>query len=149
MNGPMKYRDEFPRDARSRIEVERLRAYASLSEDVADLEWWRRKVPFLKCVMRIFLACAREACAFAKSSKHLAWSDTELDQRCREFLHTTVVKAWHDKGQALGVQTMFQHDGWRYSIYDEDRREIEGLPEWQQYQALLLETLEFQSHAAI
>jgi hypothetical protein len=56
--------------------------------------------------MRVFLIFAREACAFGKKRNLPAWSDGELDQRCREFLLSITVEAWEDKGQHLGISKM-------------------------------------------
>src|SRR5438309_782306 len=97
----MRYRSEFPRRARARVEAERVRAYAALERDVRGIESWRRNDPFIRCVMRVFLAFAYEASEFGKKSNHGAWSDSELDQRCREFLLSTVIEAWEEKAKDL------------------------------------------------
>jgi DNA-binding XRE family transcriptional regulator len=141
----MKYRSEFPPDARARVEAETLRAYAALDQDVRGVESRRRDVPFIRCVMRVFIAFAREACEFGKKSNHRDWSDRELDQRCREFLLSIVIDAWEDKAKNLGIRQMFSSSGWGYSIKEDDRQEIEKSPEWKQYQLLLLDALEAQS----
>src|ERR1022692_438770 len=57
--------------------------------------------------MRVFIAFAREACALGKKSNLPAWSDRELDQRCREFLLSIVIDAWEDKAKDLGIGKMF------------------------------------------
>ena len=144
----MKYRSEFPHDARARVEAETLRAYAALEEDVRGIERWRRDVPFIRCVMRVFVAFAREACEFGKKSNHPDWSDRELDQRCRDFLLSIVIDAWEEKAKDLGIREMFSSSGWGYSIQEDDRRKIEKSPEWKQYQALLLDAFEAQSARA-
>lgn len=144
----MQYLSEFPHDARARVEAETRRAYIALEQDVRGMESWRRNVPFLRCVMRIFLAFAREACEFGKKSHHPGWSDCELDQRCRDFLLEIVVDAWEHKANALGVRKVFSSHGWGYSINDEDRRKIEKSSEWKQYQELLIEAFDAQSAPA-
>jgi len=141
----MKYRSEFPPEARARVEAETLRAYAALEQDVRGVESGRRDVPFIRCVMRVFITFAREACEFGKKSNHRAWSDRELDQRCRDFLLWIVIDAWEDKAKDLGIRKMFSSSGWGYSIREEDRRRIEKSPEWKQYQELLLDAFEAQS----
>jgi hypothetical protein len=141
----MKYRSEFPPDARARIEAETLRAYAALEQDVRGMERWRRDVPFIRCVMRVFIAFAREACEFGKKNNHRAWFDRELDQRCREFLLAIVIDAWEDKAKDLGIREMFSSSGWGYSIKEDDRRRIEKSAEWKQYQELLLGAFEAQA----
>ena len=57
--------------------------------------------------LRVFLAFVREGCAFAKKSNHPAWSDRELDQRCRDFLLSIVIDAWEDKAKDLGIRRIF------------------------------------------
>jgi hypothetical protein len=96
--------------------------------------------------MRVFLGFAREACKFGKDSGHRAWSDRELDQRCREFLLMIVVDAWVEKGKDLGIRQPFSSPhNWGYSLDDDAKRKIEKSPEWKQYRELLLETFEDQS----
>jgi hypothetical protein len=145
----MKYHSEFPRDARARVEAETLRAYRLLGKDVRGVEAWRREGQFIRCVMRVFLGFAREACEFGKDSGRRAWSDRELDQRCREFLLMIVVDAWEEKGKDLGIRKPFSSPhNWGYSLDDDARRNIEKSPEWEQYQELLLEAFEAQSARA-
>jgi hypothetical protein len=95
--------------------------------------------------MRVFLSFAREACEYGKKSHHPAWSDRELDQRCRDFLLSIVIDAWEDKGKDLGVSKMASSGGWGYSIDDDANRKIDKSPEWKQYQELLIDALESQS----
>jgi hypothetical protein len=142
----MKYPSEFPRQARARVEAETLRAHRALEQDVRGTESRRRDVPFIRCVMRVFLVFAREACEFGKKSGHRAWSDRELDQRCRDFLLSIVIDAWEDKAKDLGIRKMFSSGGWGYSLDDDARRKIEMSDEWKQYQELLLDAFESQSH---
>jgi hypothetical protein len=144
----MKYPSEFPQDARARVEAETLRAYDALEQDVRGIESWRREVPFIRCIMRVFLVFVREACAFAKNSNHPAWSDRELDQRCRDFLLSIVIDAWEDKAKDLGIRKMASSQGWGYSLDDDDRRKIEKSPEWKQYKELLLDAFDTQSARA-
>ena len=145
----MKYPSEFPHDARARVEAETLRAYAALEQDVRGIESWRRDVPFIRCVMRVFIAFAREACEFGKKSNHRAWSDRELDQRCRDFLLEIVIDAWEHKAKDLGIRKMFSSThNWGYSLDDDARRKIEKSPEWKEYQELLLDAFESQSARA-
>lgn len=135
----MIYRSEFPRRARARVEAERLRAYDALERDVRGIERWRRDAPFIHCVMQVFLAFAQEAREFGKTSNRRAWSDYQLDQRCREFLLSIVIDAWEDKAKYLGISKMFSSSGWGYSINDAARQKMEKSPEWKQYQKLLSE----------
>src|SRR5204863_6042164 len=145
----MKYRSEFPRKARARVEAATLRAYDALERDVRGVERWRRDGPFIRCVMRVFIAFAREACEFGKKSHHPDWSDRQLDQRCRDFLLWIIVEAWEDKAKALGIRKMFSSRGWGYSINDDGERRIEKSPEWKQYQELLLGAFEDRSGRAM
>jgi hypothetical protein len=142
----MKYPSEFPQDARARVETETLQAYAALEQEVRGIESWRRDVPFIRCIMRVFVAFAREACEFGKKSHSWAWSDSELDQRCRDFLLMIVIDAWENKAKDLGIRKMFSSThNWGYSLDDGARRKIENSPEWKQYQDLLLDAFESQS----
>ena len=146
----MKYRNEFPRDARARVEAEKLRAYRALEQEVRGTESWRREGAFIRCVMQVFLGFAREALAFGKHSGHRAWSDRDLDQRCREVLVPIVIDAWEDKAKDLGIRKMFSSSHhWGYSLDDDARRKIENSREWKEYQELLLNTLESQSGRAV
>jgi hypothetical protein len=95
--------------------------------------------------MRVFLAFAREAMDYAINSYDSAWSDRELDQRCRDFLLSIVVDAWEDKGKDLGVRKMASSTGWGYSINDDAKRKLESSPEWKQYRELLLAAHEARS----
>jgi hypothetical protein len=145
----MKYPSEFPRDARTRVEAETLRAYSALEQEVRGVESSRRDVPFIRCVMRIFLAFVRNACAFGRKGNHPAWSDSELDRRCRDFLLSIVVDAWEDKAKDLGIRKMFSSPHhWGNSLDDDARRKIESSPEWRLYQELLLEAFDVQSARA-
>lgn len=142
----MKYPSEFPQGARARVEAETLRAYAALEQSVRGMESWRRDVPFIHSVMRVFLVFVREACAFANESSHPAWSDGELDRQCRGFLLSIVIHAWVDKGKDLGIRKMFSSPhNWGYSFDDDTRRKIQKSPEWKQYQELLLGMFDAQS----
>jgi hypothetical protein len=144
----MKYRSEFPRAARARVEAATLRAYDALEQNVRGMEPWRRVDPFIRCVLQVFIAFVREGYEFGKKSNHRAWTDRELEQRCRDFLLWTVVEAWEDKAKDLGIRKMFSSGGWGYSISDDDRRRIEKSPEWKQYQELLLEAFDASARAA-
>ena len=142
----MKYPSEFPQDAQARVEAETLRAYEALEQDVRGIERGRRDVPFVRCVMRIFLVYAHEAGAFGKMSREASWSARELDQRCREFLLSIVIDAWEDRAKDLGVRKMFSSPhNWGYSLDDEMRRKIERSPAWKRYQDLLLDAFDAQS----
>jgi len=100
--------------------------------------------------MRIFLAFAREACAFGTKSQDPAWSPGELDRRCRDFLLSVVIDAWMDKAKDLGIRKMFSSPhNWGYSLDDDVRQKIEGSPEWKQYQDLLRGTFDIQSVRAV
>jgi hypothetical protein len=145
----MKYPSGFPQDARARVETEKLHAYAALEQDIRGIESWRRDAPFIRCVMRVFIAFSHEACEFGKNSNRREWADNELDQRCREFLLSIVVDAWEEKAKDLGVGKMFSSPHhWGYSFDDAARRQIEKSPEWKQYQELLLDAYEAQSARA-
>jgi hypothetical protein len=142
----VKYPGEFPPDARARVESEKLRVYAMLEQDVQGLARGRRDLLFIGSVMRVFLAFAREACASGRSCDPPAWSDSELDQTCREFLLSIVIEAWEDKARYLGVRQMFRSTHhWGYSLDEDAKRRIAASPEWKEYQNLLLGALEFQS----
>jgi hypothetical protein len=143
----MKYHSEFPRVARARVEAETLRAYSALEQEVQGTASRRRDGPFIRCVMRVFLVFAREACEFGKKSGHRAWSDRELDRRCRDFLLEIVIDAWEDNAKDLGIRRIFSAGGWGYSLDDDVRRQIEKSPEWKQYQELLLDAFESQSQS--
>jgi hypothetical protein len=146
----MQYPSRLPQDARARVEAEKLRAYAALEQEVRGIESFRRGAPFIRCVMRVFIAFAREACEFGKKSNRWEWSDSELDQRCREFLLSIVIDAWEEKAKDLGISKMFSSPHhWGYSLNDEARRQIEKSPEWKQYQELLLDAHEAQSARAV
>ncbi|MBZ5623043.1 MAG: hypothetical protein LAQ69_30590 [Acidobacteriia bacterium] len=141
----MTYPSEFPQNSRAEVEAEAIRAYTALEQNVRGTESWQRDVLFIRCVMRVFLAFVRKACEFAKKNNDPAWSDRELDQRCRDFLLSVVIDAWQDTGQGLGISRMFSYRGCGYSLYDDARRKVEDSPEWKQYRDLLLDALDVQA----
>ena len=136
---------EFPVDAIGRVKAETLRAHIALEQEVSRLERMKREAPFLRCVLRIFLAFAREATQLAKTPDHPDWCDSELDPRCRSFLIEAMIESWESLGKDPGVRKMFSSRGWGYSIDEDVLRKITKFPEWKQYQTLLLEALDIQS----
>jgi hypothetical protein len=140
------YCEEFPSDARARVEIERLVAYAELARESRGVNQRRREALFIRCVLRIFLAFVREACEFAKRSNHLAWSDRELDRRCREFLLEIFIDAYEDKAKDLGIRRRLSSlHGQGFSLDREARLKVEKSAEWIKYQELLGDALEAQS----
>jgi hypothetical protein len=142
----MQYPSELPQDAQARVEAERIRAYLALEQDVSGTKSWRRDNQFIRCVARIFIAFAREVCAFARKQNHPDWSGGELDLRCREFLLSVAIEAWEEKAKDIGIEPIhWSPNHWGYSLRDDARRKIERSPEWSEYQALLLDILKSQS----
>jgi hypothetical protein len=121
----MKYRDEFPRNARTRVEAETLRAYGALEQNIRGTESSRRDDSFIRCVMRVFLCFAREACEFGRKSGHRAWPDRELDQRCREALLSIVINAWEDKAKDLSIRRIFSSPH-KLGVFARRRRQTEN-----------------------
>jgi hypothetical protein len=142
----MQYPSQLPQDAQARVETERIRAYLTLQQDIAGCKRWQRDDLLIRCVVRIFMAFAREACTFARKRNLPDWYGAELDQRCREFLLSIAIDAWEEKARDLGIERIYwSPNHWGYSLKEDARQKIERSPEWSEYQALLLDTLESQS----
>jgi len=139
------YRTEFPQELKALVEAERILAYDELQREVAGLETWQTQGPFTRCVLRIFLAFAGAACEFGKQSRHQAWSDRELVQRCDDFLQATVIDAWEDKGRLLGISRSFTSGTFSPSLNPEMMSRLKKSQEWEKCQALLLDALRTQA----
>jgi hypothetical protein len=128
------YPSEFSAQAKNRIEAEQIRAYQDFEEARRAVRGDFETEPLLcQCILRVFLAFAREACAFGKSSTH-GWSIDKIDDKCREFLRRMTIRASFDKG--LGGRMTSKYSG---SIDDRTMRGFQASAEWRRYQDLLLE----------
>lgn len=131
----LSYPSEFSTDARNRIEAERIKAYRHFEEAPAVRWDSDREALLRKCILRIFLAFAREACALGKR-KMAAWSLDQVDDACREFLRGMTVQARYDHGFRSAMS--------RFSGVMDHRleRAFRASVEWQEYERLKLDVAE-------
>ncbi|HKW35535.1 MAG TPA: helix-turn-helix transcriptional regulator [Candidatus Acidoferrum sp.] len=127
---PLKYPDHLSPEARDRIEKEKIRASKELlpasAYDFNDQEL------AIRCIMRIFLAFAKEACVLR--SEH-GWTLDRVQREADEFLRKLTITVVSDKFPGL-----YQHwiSNWDGSISGDVKRHLKSSPEWAQYEELLL-----------
>jgi hypothetical protein len=135
----LRYPREFSPQARNRIEAEQIRAYQDFDK-AKKVARWDSDVEVLlrQCILRVFLAFAREACAIGKSGT-LGWSIDKIDAECQEFLRRMTIQAWSDKGFGNYGRFGSVTSNTGGSIEGRTMRAFEATAEWQEYQELLLE----------
>jgi hypothetical protein len=121
---------EFPPEARDRIEKERIRTsrellpsnvYDSKDQDLA-----------VQCIMRIFLAFAKEVCALRE--KH-GWTLDRVQREAEEFLRGLTITVVFTKFPGLDRHWISNRNG---SIAPDVERRFKASPEWKQYEGFLL-----------
>jgi hypothetical protein len=90
------YPSEFSPEARDRIEREKIRAYRKLlPSSVYDS---REQESAIRCIMGIFLAFAKEACALRKER---GWTIERVERESNEFRRRLTIKVFSDKFPGL------------------------------------------------
>jgi hypothetical protein len=125
------YPGEFSSEARDRIDKEKILAYQemvprsvydSAEEDLA-----------IACIMRIFLAFAREACALRKDER--GWTIDRIEHESQDFLDRLASDVVRDKFP--GLDRRWFRDGYLASTV---MRRFREWAEWKEYEELLLAT---------
>jgi hypothetical protein len=126
------YPSEFSPSARDRVEKEKIRAYRDLlpasSYDIKQKD----QDSVSKCVMRIFLAFAKEVCALQENAN---WTLDRIDRESLEFLRRLTITVVYDKAPSLDRSWISNWDG---SLAPEVVRRFTELPEWRKYEDLKL-----------
>src|SRR5258708_3954367 len=90
------YPSELPPEARDRIERDKIRAYRELlPRSVYD---FKEQDLAVRCIMRIFLAFAKEACALRKER---GWTIERIERESKEFLRRLTIMGVFDKFPGL------------------------------------------------
>jgi hypothetical protein len=99
----MNYPSEFSLEARDRIETEKIEAYRQLLPsrvyDSNELD------SAIRCIMRIFLAFAKEACAIRKER---GWAIERVQCEAKQFLRHLKIMVFSDKFPGIDPKTIEQ-----------------------------------------
>src|SRR6266581_3382281 len=90
------YPSEFSPEARDRIEREKIRAYRELLPSTAY--GFNEQNLAIPCIMQIFLAFAKEACAIRKER---GWTIERIERESKEFLRRLTITVVFDKFPGL------------------------------------------------
>ncbi len=123
---------EFSPEARDRVEREKIRAYRELLPNSAyDYNDQNLAIP---CIMRIFLAFAREACALRSER---GWTIERVERESKEFLRRLTIMVVFDQFPDLNQHWI---SNWNGSINSDVARRFKESVEWKEYEELLLAT---------
>lgn len=126
------YPSDFSPGARDGIEKEKIRAYRELlPSSVYDS---RDRALAIRCIMRIFLAFAKEACVCRKDR---GWTIERIENESKEFWRRLTIMVVFDKFPGLDRLWISNWDG---SVASDVERQCRASPEWTEYEELLLAT---------
>jgi hypothetical protein len=126
------YPSEFSPEARDRIEKEKILTYRELlPSSVYD---FHEQGLAIRCIMRIFLAFAKEACALR--AKH-GWTIERVERESKEFLRRLTIMVVFDKFPGRDRHWI---SNWNGSIDSDVARRFRESAEWKEYEELLLTT---------
>jgi hypothetical protein len=126
------YPGEFSLEARDVIEREKIQAYRELlPRSVYD---FNEQGLAIRCIMRIFLAFAKEACALRKERGRTI---ERIQSESNEFLRRLTIMVVFDKFPGLARHWISNWDG---SIASDVERRFRATAEWKEFEELLLET---------
>jgi hypothetical protein len=126
------YPNEFSPEARDRIEREKIRAYRELLPNSAyDFNEQNLAIP---CIMRLFLAFAKEACALRKER---GWTIERIERESNEFRRKLTITVAFDKFPGLDRHWISNWDG---SVNSDVERRFRESVVWKEYEELLLTT---------
>ncbi len=126
------YPSEFSPEARDRIEREKILAYRKLLPNSAyDFKEQNLAIP---CIMRIFLAFAKEVCALRKQR---GWTIERVERESNEFRRKLTITVVFDKFPDLDQHWI---SNWNGSINSDVERRFRESVEWKEYEELLLTT---------
>ncbi len=136
------YPSEFSPEARDRIEKEKIRVYRELLP--SSVYGFNEQALAIRCVMRIFLAFAKEACALRKER---GWTIERIERESDEFRRKLTITVLHDKFPDLYRPWI---SNWNGSVASDVERRFRETPEWKEYEELLLTTpLDATTNAAV
>jgi hypothetical protein len=124
------YPSDFPPDARDRIEEMKIRASRELLP--SSVYEFKDQDLAIRCILRIFLAFAKEACALRQK---LAWPMDRLQREAEEFLRRVSIAIIFAKFPGLD---RFWISNWNGSISADVERRFKSSSEWTEYEELLL-----------
>lgn len=126
------YPSEFLPEARDQIEKEKIRVYRELlPSSVYDS---KEQDLAIRCIMRIFLAFAKEACALRKER---GWTIERVERESKKFLRRLTSMVVFDKFPGLDRHWI---SNWGGSIASDVERRFRASVEWKEYEELLLAT---------
>lgn len=126
------YPSDFSPGARDRIEKEKIRAYRDLlPSSVYD---FKDRDLAIRCVMRIFLSFAKEACELR--IEH-GWTIERIENESKEFWRRLTLMVLFDKFTGLHSIWISNWDG---SVRSDVERQCRASAEWTEYEELLLAT---------
>ena len=145
----MQYPQEFPTEARNRVEAEKIRARRrleqALAEEAAREHTTRRhdEEAFHVYVLDVFLVFAREACDLGKARK---WSVDQIRWAAEEFVRQFTIEAYYDSGRdRYGSTFPKMHIDVNGALSSEVERIFRSSEQWRQFETELLRVVESQS----
>jgi hypothetical protein len=128
----MDYPSEFSPEARDRVEKEKIRVYQELLP--SSIYDFHQQGLAIRCVMRIFLTFAKEACALRKVR---GWTIEDVERASGVFLRKLTITVLSKKFPDLHRHWICNSDG---SIAPDVERRFRASAEWKEYDELLLTT---------
>jgi len=126
------YPSEFSPEARDRIEKEKIRASRELLP--SSVYEFKDQDLGIRCIMRIFLAFAKEASALRKEH---GWTLDHVQREADEFLRRLTITVVFSKFPGLDRHWI---SNWNGSILPDLERRFKASPLWGQYEELLLQS---------
>ena len=129
----MFYPDDFPPQARAKVEAEKIKAGRDYDSQTKGLAWEYKRPHLENFILRIFLR-------FASEARDLRlWPADEMDRQCRDFLREITSNAEASKNYTL---SMSRYGDGSFAIDANLKREFEETPKWQLYEDILLTVAE-------
>ncbi len=146
IKGANEYPEEFSRQARARIEAERLKARKQLKQQRNQVPWSGGYLPrpadeknLRKYILRVFLVVAQEMCKLGLQG---LWTVDRIRPEVEEFLRRFTIKAHSDEGydkQGRKLEEMTDYYG---SIKEEVWWAFKESAEYHQFEQELLAVAE-------
>ena len=151
IKGANEYPEEFSRQARARIEAEKLKARNQLEQQRNQVPWSGGYLPrpadeenLRKYILRVFLVFAQEAC---KLGSRAQWTVDRIRSEADEFLRRFTIEAYSNEGydkQGRKLPKMTDYG----SIKEEVRWAFKESAEWHQFEQELLAVAEQQTRGS-
>ena len=147
--GTMEYPKEFSIEAQATVEQERILANDdfAVARDSLRSNPYGTELPNLirRYVIRVVLAFAKEACNIGRNR---IWTVAQVESKVDDFmaavaLDANIEKRFHSNGTPL--EAFWLMDSWSPgTITSAEMHKFRSLPEWKEYQTLLLEVASIQ-----